>query len=69
LKQLKKVAVEKIYEELKKAKNVTKVVFDGVITQRLIDVCDEKKINTIVGARIAEIKRRPSTVRYYTFPY
>ncbi|MHA1212590.1 MAG: hypothetical protein ACTSSH_09020, partial [Candidatus Heimdallarchaeota archaeon] len=69
LKHLKKVAVEKIYEELKKAKGVTKVVFDGVITQRLIDVCDEKKINTIVGARISEIKRRPSTVRYYTFPY
>ena len=69
LKQLKKVPVAKIFDELKKAKGVTKIIFDGVITQRLMDICEEKKIGTIIGARISNLERRPASVRYYTFPY
>jgi DNA primase len=67
LKKLKTVSVEKIVEEVKKSKGVTKVIFDGIITQRLIDACDEKNIETIVGARLAKIERRPAKLKYYTF--
>ncbi|RLI67674.1 MAG: DNA primase [Candidatus Gerdarchaeota archaeon] len=67
LKQLKRVAVEKLYDELKKAKKVTKVVFDGIITQRLLDLCEEKEINTIVGAKISEIEKQPKKTKFYTF--
>ncbi|HUT82432.1 MAG TPA: DNA primase DnaG [Candidatus Bathyarchaeia archaeon] len=69
LKEVKRVPVATIYEEIKNSKDVTKVIFDGIITQRLIDVCEEKNINTIIGAKTAELERRPAKVRYYIFAY
>jgi len=69
LKEIKRVPVATIYDEIKNSKDVTKVIFDGIITQRLIDVCEEKNINTIIGARTAEIERRPAKVRSYIFAY
>ena len=67
-KQVKKVPVEKIYDEIQKAKSsVIAVVFDGIITQRLIDVCQEKNIQTLIGARIAELERRPDKTKIYSF--
>ncbi|MBN1327940.1 MAG: DNA primase [Candidatus Heimdallarchaeota archaeon] len=69
LKEIKRVPVATIYEEIKNSKDVTKVIFDGIITQRLIDACEEKNINTIIGAKAAEIERRPAKVKYYIFAY
>ncbi|MCK5184663.1 MAG: hypothetical protein KAQ95_10175, partial [Candidatus Heimdallarchaeota archaeon] len=67
LKQLKRVPVAKIVDEIKKAKGVTKLIFDGILTQRLIDACDEKNIDVIVAARIGKIERRPAKLKFYTF--
>jgi DNA primase len=67
LKELKRVSVDKIIDEIKNSKGVTKVIFDGIITQRLIDACDEKNIDTIIGARLSKIERRPAKLKYYTF--
>jgi len=67
LKQLKRVAVEKLYDELKKAKGVSKVIFDGIITQRLLDLCEEKEINVLIGAKTGEIEKHPKKTKYYTF--
>ena len=67
-KQIKKVAVEKLFEEVSKAKSsVTAVIFDGIITQRLIDICEEKNVETLIGARIAELQKRPEKVKIYSF--
>lgn len=67
LKELKRVPVAKIVDEIKKSKGVTKLIFDGILTQRLIDACDEKNIDVIVAARIGKIERRPAKLKYYTF--
>ena len=66
LKELKTVTVDKIYDELKKAKNVSKVIFDGVVTQRLVDLCQEKDIEIIIGAKTAEITKS-SKLKVFTF--
>jgi len=67
-KQVKKVPVDSIYDEIKKAKSsVITVVFDGIITQRLIDVCEEKDIGILIGARIAELQRRPNKTKIFSF--
>jgi len=42
------------------------LVFDGVITQRILDVADQKKIRIVVGDRLSEIAKRPSEVRIMT---
>ena len=67
LKQLKRVPVAKIVDEIKKAKGATKLIFDGILTQRLIDACEEKNIDVIVAARIGKIERRPAKLKFYTF--
>ncbi|MEM0128673.1 MAG: DNA primase DnaG [Thermoplasmata archaeon] len=42
------------------------IVFDGVVSQRLLDVAQEKKIGTVVGSRLGPIGKMPEGVRVYT---
>lgn len=67
LKEIKRVLVEDIYDEINKSKGVTKIIFDGIITQRLIDACHAKKIEVIIGARMADIEKRPASLKLFTF--
>ena len=68
LKKIKTISVENIYDEIKKSKKkINKVIFDGIITQRLIDVCDEKEIGVLVGARISEIEKPSNKVQLFIF--
>jgi len=67
-KVVKKVPVAKIYEEIEKyKKSISKIVFDGIITQRLIDLCKAKEIEELIGAVASEIKTRPVKPKIYTF--
>jgi len=47
---------------------VETIVFDGVITQRVLDLAEEHSVKLIVGDRIAELSRRPSSIRIMTLP-
>jgi DNA primase len=42
------------------------LVFDGVITQRILDLAEEKKIKFLVGDRLSEIAKKPSGVSVLT---
>ncbi len=42
------------------------LIFDGVITQRILDVADQKKIRFVIGDRLSEVAKRPSEVRVMT---
>jgi len=39
--------------------NITSVVFDGVITQRIVDIASEKGISNLVGAKIGNLVKTP----------
>ncbi|MEM1592617.1 MAG: DNA primase DnaG [Candidatus Bathyarchaeia archaeon] len=43
------------------------VVFDGIITQRIVDIASEKGIKTIIGSRISEAVKPSLNVQLYTF--
>jgi hypothetical protein len=43
------------------------VVFDGVITKRLVDIADEKKIKHLVAARVSSAVKQPLNVNLLTF--
>ncbi len=47
---------------------VETIVFDGVVTQRVVDLAEEHGVKLIVGDRIAELTRRPAAVRIMTLP-
>jgi len=42
------------------------VVFDGIVSQRLLDVAEEKGIGTVVGTRLGPIGKFPDQVKIYT---
>ena len=62
-----KVAVRDLADTLKKdLPGVTTVVFDGVVTQRLIDIALDKKIQTLVGVKTGNITKKPADVEVVT---
>lgn len=64
---LKTVKVENLYDELKAVKNnVYAVVFDGVISQRLIDIAREKGLKHIVAVRTSEMVKKPNQIKIIT---
>jgi DNA primase len=42
------------------------LVFDGVVTQRILDLADQKKIKYVVGDRLSEIAKKPVDVKVLT---
>ncbi|ASJ16299.1 hypothetical protein A3L04_04020 [Thermococcus chitonophagus] len=47
--------------------SVYAVVFNGIITQRLIDVVSEKGVKYLIGAKKANVVRRPINLKIITF--
>ncbi len=43
------------------------IVFDGIITQRLIDIAAKKEINYIIGAKLGSVVKIPISIRVITF--
>lgn len=43
------------------------IVFDGVITQRLVDLAAKKEINYLIGVRLGSVVKVPTHVRVITF--
>ncbi len=66
---IKRVPVRDLYDELTKVETgkVFAVVFDGIITQRLVDIASDRKVRVLVGARIGGISKRPHGVEMLTF--
>ncbi|HYA58624.1 MAG TPA: DNA primase DnaG [Thermoplasmata archaeon] len=42
------------------------IVFDGIVSQRLLDVAQEKGVATVVGTRLGPVGKMPESVRVYT---
>jgi len=66
--EIAKLPVSELASKLADYHGVETIVFDGVVTQRLLDLAEEHGVKLIVGDRIAELTRRPSSVRIMTLP-
>jgi len=67
MKELARIPVSKIAEELKEMNKVHTLVFDGVITQRLVDIASEKKVKTLIADRISDVAKQPVDLELLTF--
>jgi len=67
MEQIKRLPVSELAEKLQQVKDVDTIVFDGVITQRLVDVATEKKVKYLVAGRISDTIKQPLDVRLLTF--
>jgi len=65
-KELKKIPVRELTDELKKSDNISTVVFDGIITQRLLDIANNKNIKEIVGIKLGNVVKMPASVKVLT---
>lgn len=46
--------------------NVKSLVFDGVITQRIVDIASEKGIETLIGAKMGNLVKSPASMHIET---
>lgn len=60
---IKEVPVRDLADSLKDCTdNIESVVFDGVITQRILDIAAEKGVKHLVGAEMGRITKHPTSV-------
>ncbi|MCJ7506741.1 DNA primase DnaG [Candidatus Bathyarchaeota archaeon] len=63
---LMRIPVSELAEKLPETQGIHTLVFDGVITQRILDMADQKGVKYIVGDRVAEGVRPPMNVKLMT---
>lgn len=66
-KEIMRLPVSELAEKLQKIEGAHVLIFDGVITQRILDIAEEKNIKYVIGDRISEVARRPATIKIITF--
>jgi len=66
-KEMQKVPVSSLTDTLKEIKDAHYLLFDGIITQRLVDVAAGSNIKIIVGARKGQLTKIPYGLKIYSF--
>jgi DNA primase len=67
LEQIERLPVSQLAEKLQQTEGVDTIVFDGVITQRIVDVASEKNIKNIIASRLSDAVKPPLNVQLITF--
>jgi DNA primase len=67
MKEIARIPVSEIAEKLKDMNKTHTVIFDGVITQRLVDIASQKKVNTIIADRVSNVAKQPADLRILSF--
>jgi len=62
-----KSSVKEIFNKLQDIEKAQTMIVDGVVTQRLLEIAHTKGISLIIGARIADISKKPLTVRIINY--
>ncbi len=66
-KVISEVSVRDLAGSLKSCANsIESVVFDGMITQRLLDIASEKNVKNLVGAEMGRITKHPTAIKVLT---
>ncbi|MHC1611526.1 MAG: DNA primase DnaG [Candidatus Methanospirareceae archaeon] len=66
-KVLKETTVRDLAKELKETtEDANCVVFDGVITQRIVDIAEEKELEYVVGIKMGDVVKVPTSLKILT---
>jgi hypothetical protein len=60
------VPVRELVDTLKGSKQTRAVVFDGIITQRILDIASEMNMHSVVGTKMGTITKQPAGVEVWT---
>jgi DNA primase len=67
LEETERLPVSQLAEKLQQATGIDTVIFDGIITQRIVDVASDKNIKHIVASRVSEAVKPALNVELLTF--
>ena len=67
LELIERLPVSQLAEKLQQMTGVNTVVFDGIITQRIVDIAGDKNIRRIVASRVSEAVKPALNVELITF--
>ena len=65
-KELKKIPVRELTDEIKKGEKTAAIVFDGIVTQRLLDIANNKNVKEIIGIKMGNVIKMPKSVKVLT---
>ncbi len=60
------VPVRNLVETLKTNRQARTVVFDGIITQRILDIASEIGMRSVIGMKMGTITKQPNGIEVYT---
>jgi len=63
---LEETTVRKLATSMKEIKKCNSLVFDGIVTQRILDNAEEAKIPTIVAVKVGNVTKVPKNVKILT---
>lgn len=66
LRELKELPVRDVIKTLENEKNVYAVVFDGIVTQRLVDLAEAQGVKLLMGVKIGNIFKKPEKLNIIT---
>lgn len=66
--EIARLPVSELAGKLTGYQGVDTIIFDGVVTQRLLDLAEEHGVKMVIGDRIAELTRRPGSIKIMTLP-
>jgi DNA primase len=60
------IPISELRDKILSTEHITTVIFDGIITQRLLDIASSRGVENIVGARQHDITKIPLHLKIYT---
>lgn len=67
LELIERLPVSQLADRLQQVTGVDSIIFDGIITQRIVDIAAEKSIRRIVASRVSEAVKPALNVELVTF--
>lgn len=65
-KEIERLPVSQLAERIQEIEGVETIIFDGIITDRIINAAQKRNIKTIIGSRISKTARKPSGIQLTT---
>jgi DNA primase len=65
--EIKTVSTSEVFDQMQQLDQISALVVDGVITQRLLQLADKKRVKLIAGAVLGDIEEKPKSTKYITF--
>lgn len=65
--QIGRLPVSELADKIKDFEDIDTVIFDGVITQRIVDIASERNIKYLIAARVSDVVKQPLNVHLLTF--